>query len=457
MSVAPISEDGQVIALACSHLAVQGDRSVKPLTAREWHGLSERLINSEWGRPSDLMRHTPDELHRELDLEIGVAERLARLLARGGQLAFELERLSGKGIWVLTRADEAYPQRVKKLLGASAPPVLYGSGSQDVLCARALAIVGSRDANNDALTFARGLALECARRHVAVISGGARGVDLEAMGAVIEAGGVAVGVTVEPLERLVRKPTLRVSLTEGTLTLVTPFHPAARWQASNAMRRNRIVYAMSSAAVVAATAAGSGGTWTGAIENLRHGWVPLYVRDGADDGGAALARAGAIPLPGPPVRGIDVNRLFHGPHPAARPIESQQTQIGEERNGDFAHGVAPVHVVAPEDPFTQEAHVPSQEVVARAMSSFPAADPSEMEMRDAFWVVWPLLQAYLRHPRSDRDVAEEMGLQLGQARAWLDRAVQEGLASVPKRRRKLYVASEVSEDQLSLAVRTAGR
>jgi predicted Rossmann fold nucleotide-binding protein DprA/Smf involved in DNA uptake len=249
---------------------------------------------------------------------------------------------------------------------------------------------------------------------VAVISGGARGVDLEAMRAAIKAGGVAVGVTVEPLERLVKRPDLRLPLTEGTLTLVTPFHPAARWQASNAMRRNQIVYALSGAAVVATTSAGSGGTWTGAIENLRHGWVPLYVRNGADEGGDALARAGAIPLPGPPIRDIDVNRLFHGPHSAGRPIESQQTLIGEEHN----------------------------------------ADPGESHASDVLWAVWPLLAASLEHPRSDRDVAEELDLQLGQARAWLDRAVQEGLASVQRHKRKLYVASPIGEDQLSLAVQT---
>jgi predicted Rossmann fold nucleotide-binding protein DprA/Smf involved in DNA uptake len=427
MSVPPISEDGQVIALACSSLALQGDRSIKPLTPREWHGLSKRLIDSEWERPSELIRHTPAELHRELEIEIGIAERLARLLARGGQLAFELERLAGKGIWVMTRADEAYPQRVKKLLGASAPPVLYGAGQQALLRLPALAIVGSRDAGDDALSFARGLAHECACNGVAVISGGSSGVDLEAMGAVIEAGGVAVGVTVEPLERLVRRPALRLPLTEGTLTLLTPFHPATRWQARNAMRRNRIVYAMSGAAVVAATAAGSGGTWAGAIENLQHGWVPLYVRDGADDGGDALARAGAIPLPGPQVSGIDVDRLFHGPTPAAQPIDSQQTRIGEQRNGEFAHGVAP------EDP------------------------GGGSQASDVFWAVWPLLEASLRHPRSEREVAEELKLQLGQTRAWLERAVEEGLVSVQKKKRKLYGVAEVSEDQLSLAVRAGKR
>jgi hypothetical protein len=78
----------------------------------------------------------------------------------------------------------------------------------------------------------------------------------------------------------------------------------------------------------------------------------------------------------------------------------------------------------------------------------------ESGVSDVFCAVWPLLEASLRHPRSEREVAEELNLQLGQTRAWLDRAVQEGLASVQKRKRKLYVASQVSGNQLSLAVRT---
>lgn len=35
-------------------------------------------------------------------------------------------------------------------------------------------------------------------------------------------------------------------------------------------------------------------------------------------------------------------------------------------------------------------------------------------------------------------MAEELNLQLGQTRAWLDRAVEEGLARVQKKKRKLY-------------------
>src|ERR1700683_1442456 len=114
--------------------------------------------------------------------------------------------------------------------------------------------------------------------------------------------------------------------------------------------------------------------------------------------------------------------------------------------------------VAPaEDGLMGEVGTDSQEIVVRAMPPSPRADQDRSETSDVFWAVWPLLEASLKHPRGDREIAEELDLQLGQARTWLDRAVQEGLASVQKRRRKLYVVSRVGGDQLSLVARTGER
>jgi DNA processing protein len=60
------------------------------------------------------------------------------------------------------------------------------------------------------------------------------------------------------------------------------------------MGRNKLIYALSSAAVVVSSAVDTGGTWAGAIENLRAGWVPLFVRDGQDvpDGNRELIKRG---------------------------------------------------------------------------------------------------------------------------------------------------------------------
>ncbi len=417
MSPEKLSPNGQAIALLCSTLGLGSTREVKPLSPREWHELSGAVRRSEWGHPGELLGRDPGEIGPALSVSPDMAVRLARLLARGGQLAFELEHLAGRGIWVLTRAEDAYPPRLKKLLQIQAPPVLYGAGQPEAVGQTALAVVGSRDADPDALQFTRDLARTCARQHVAVVSGAARGVDREAMGAAIEAGGSALGVTVDPLERLIRRPDIRMALADGLLTLVTPFHPAARWQASNAMRRNRLIYALSRAAVIASASVGSGGTWAGAIENIKHRWVPTFVREDSSPASHQLQLAGALGLPERIVGDVDVRRLF------------EANRAPSLLSPDAALDGLPL-----EHPSSGDR---------------PAQNGKQIT-HDAFVTVWPLIQAVLEQPRSERDVAEALHLQLGQARAWLQRAVEEGLVSSSTRRRKLYVLSEHDTHQLEL-------
>lgn len=412
-----LTPDGQVIALLCSTLGLASSRELKPLSPREWHELSDALRNSELSRPGDLLGRSSEEIGVVLGVNPGMALRLARLLSRGGQLALELEHLTSRGVWVLTRAEDAYPQRLKKLLQTQAPPVLYGAGRQDTLEQTALAVVGSRDADPDALQFTRELARTCARQHITVVSGAARGVDREAMGAAIEAGGSALGVTVDPLERLIRRPGMRMALTEGSLTLVTPFHPAARWQASNAMRRNRLIYVLSRAAVIASASAGSGGTWAGAIETIEHRWVPTFVREDSSPASHQLRLAGALGLPERIVGDVDVRRLFEANGaPSLLSPDASLDGLPLEHGGSGDH----------------------------------PAQNGEQSTHDAFVIVWPLIQTVLKQPRSERDVAETLHLQLGQTRAWLQRAVEEGLVSLNTHRRKLYVLSEHDPRQLEL-------
>jgi predicted Rossmann fold nucleotide-binding protein DprA/Smf involved in DNA uptake len=61
------------------------------------------------------------------------------------------------------------------------------------------------------------------------------------------------------------------------------------------MARNRYIYCLADAAVVMAA-----GTENGAAENLKHGWVPLWVKEHGDQnsGNAALVQQGARWLPG---------------------------------------------------------------------------------------------------------------------------------------------------------------
>jgi predicted Rossmann fold nucleotide-binding protein DprA/Smf involved in DNA uptake len=67
------------------------------------------------------------------------------------------------------------------------------------------------------------------------------------------------------------------------------------------MGRNKLIYALSDLAVVVASAAGSGGTWAGAIEALKAGWVPVFVRNSepVPPGNLQLIAMGGVPLDQP--------------------------------------------------------------------------------------------------------------------------------------------------------------
>lgn len=407
MVTLPISADSQAIALICSTLALKGNRSLKALGPGEWHALSQ-AVHTAGMRPGELIGLGAGELHEKLGLEPGLAERLALLLSRGGQLALEVERLSSQGIWVLTRADDSYPTLLRRRLGQQAPPLLFGAGPQAGLENEAIAVVGSRDVDEEGLEFAASLGATCAAQGLAVISGAARGVDAAAMGGALDRGGAVIGITVDPLERLVRRRDLRVAIAEEQLSLATPFHPAARWHVGNAMRRNRLVYALSQAAVVVASSSGKGGTRSGATENLKAGWVPLHVRDDGSPGNHQLIVAGGMPL-------------------AAENPLSAQLQLREL-------------IGAPRLSLLEE------EVPADSPGSVGATDSGE---GDVFETVWPLLARQLQEPRSEREIAEALDLQPTQARAWLKRAAEQDLVAV-ETRPKRYVLRESAPGQMRM-------
>lgn len=223
------------------------------------------------------------------------------MLTRGAQLAFELERLDNLGIWVLTRADAAYPNRLKERLGATAPPVLFGAGDQTLLTRGFLAVVGSRDVDEAGAAFARQVGETCAQGKLVVVSGGAKGVDRLSMFGALNAGGSAIGVLADSLERTVREPEYRTAAAAGRLTLVSVVHPRTSFNVANAMARNKLIYCMAQYGLVVSASQEKGGTRAGALEVLKQRWVPLFVRSGkaAPAGNRDLIELGALELDSP--------------------------------------------------------------------------------------------------------------------------------------------------------------
>lgn len=292
-------DDGQVLLLLCTALATPvGESEPRPFKLAHWSSLTERIASRGLNAPGELLRLPPAALRTDLGLPEETAERVSHLLSRAGSLALAVRALADKGLWVLPHTDPRYPALLREHLGSQAPPALYGAGDVTLLMPGGLAVVGSRDADEPARACATRLGQAAAQHDVALISGGARGIDREAMSAALEAGGQALGVLPADLERTALTRENRALIADQRLLLCSAEPPAARWQTWRAMARNKLLYGLARAAVVVHAAAGEGGTWQGATEALKAAQVPVWVRCAADapPGNAALADRGARPL-----------------------------------------------------------------------------------------------------------------------------------------------------------------
>ena len=287
-----VSPNTQAVLLLTAHFSKSSGDSAKPLTPKEWgrfavwlkdHALTpEQLITSH---PKNLLEGWSD---RQITLD-----RLDGLLNRGSALAIAMEKWLRAGLWVMTRSDTDYPSRLKKRLGTDSPAVFYGCGNRSLLNSGGLAVVGSRDAADDDLEYTRQVGASAANQGHTVVSGGARGVDEAAMLGALECEGTAIGILADSLLRACSSSKYRRHLLAKNLVLISTFHPEAGFNAGNAMQRNKYIYCLSDAALVVHSGA-KGGTWSGATENLKKRWVPLWVKPTGDSaaGNEGLAKQG---------------------------------------------------------------------------------------------------------------------------------------------------------------------
>lgn len=296
-----ISSNAQAILLLTAPLIVGRNRpSANPLSAAEYRRLARRLRELE-RQPSDLLESGAERLVEECCSD-GDSGRLERLLGRGFLLSQAMEHWRTRAIWVVSRADSRYPRRLKKRLGEDAPPILYGGGDAAILDTGGLAVVGSRNVDDTLIEYTDEVGRLAASARRTLVSGGARGIDQAAMRGALQAGGHVVGVLADGLEKAVMRREHRDPLLDGRLVLVSPYDPAVRFHVGHAMQRNKLIYALSEAALVVSSDYGKGGTWTGATEQLdKLKFVPVFVRaDGRTGKGLeALRKRGALPWPNP--------------------------------------------------------------------------------------------------------------------------------------------------------------
>lgn len=170
----------------------------------------------------------------------------------------ELYALSEEGITVLTRDDAAYPANLALI--PDAPPVLFVRGTLHADDARAIAIVGTRQASERGKMIAAQLARGFVGRGYTVVSGLARGIDTAAHIGALEGGGRTLAVlgsgirVIHPREN----SALADAIANGRGAVLSEFHPNAPPQGRSLMTRDRIISGLARGIIVVEAARDSG-------------------------------------------------------------------------------------------------------------------------------------------------------------------------------------------------------
>jgi DNA processing protein len=417
--IASLTPNTQAILLLTAPLiAGRSDASRDLLSLGDYNRVA-RTLRGKQKQPADLLGPEAGELI-ELCGQLFGRSRLEALLGRGFLLSHAVERWNARAIWILSRADGAYPKKIKARLKEDAPPVLYGCGEIGLLETGGLAVVGSRQVDETLTNYTQQVGRLAAKSGRTVVSGGAKGIDRAAMQGGLEAGGAVVGVMADSLERSVLSHDNREALMNGRLVLISPYDPSAGFNVGHAMQRNKLIYALADAALVVTADFQKGGTWTGAIEQLeRLHYVPLFARNGANTGkgNLALLEQGARRWP-EPESAADMDQAILGAlaSVAAQPRQDTLSLSLREEAVPYA---APV--------------VTGAKALTTQLVTPKVHEAQFMPAADLLNTVRAILQRELMEGKTEEEVAVRLAVTGPQARAWLGQLVAEGVLEKMKK------------------------
>ena len=159
-------------------------------------------------------------------------------------LSFQVEKLLNQNIKIIPLNSKQYPKIMKENLKVKySPTIIYTKGDINILQENAVAIVGSRDANDKALSFTDNIAKKMAKEYKVVVSGFAKGVDKQALDSSIKYKGNSIIVLPQGIltfESGFRK--YQNEIENGGVIVLSTYPVSAPWSTGLAMGRNRYIY-----------------------------------------------------------------------------------------------------------------------------------------------------------------------------------------------------------------------
>jgi DNA processing protein len=192
----------------------------------------------------------------------------------------EIDGWTATGIELLTILHPGYPENLRAV--HDRPPLIFVKGRLDPADARAVAIVGARDASQRGIDSATEIATELVRHSYTVTSGLAAGIDTAAHMAALNAGGRTIAVIGTGVNRAYPAENAKLQQEIATdFAIVSQFWPGAPPNRRSFPMRNAVMSGISLATVIA-EAGETSGARVQARRALAHG-RPVFLLESLTD------------------------------------------------------------------------------------------------------------------------------------------------------------------------------
>lgn len=288
------SDNAMSAILLCSYIGISKDDTIRPFSLGEWNRFLDKVIDMKLD-PSVVLSNDMGML-TQLKYSSNEIERIKKLVSRGAEVALEIDDLSNKGIEVITLFDADYPVLLKRKLKRKIPPILFYAGDINLAKKIGIAVVGARNVDQAGMEFTRKLVSRASEERLVIYSGGAKGVDSISEITAIENGSAVVSFIADSLSTRIKKKEILKNILQQKLLLISDVKPEAGFSAARAMNRNKYIYAAAYGAFVVSADYNKGGTWAGAIENIKNNWTKEFIWNHKEyTGNIKLIEKGAIP------------------------------------------------------------------------------------------------------------------------------------------------------------------
>ena len=271
-----------------------------------------KILEAENLNP-EILTHSQSELSAQFPKLAKILKDKIRAEDRE-KISTEYEQLKKQGIAIIYPGHPYFPPRLLEIA-----PVLFVKGQQKCLTSDSVTIVGARNVSEIGSRITRKLVGELVGKGINIVSGYAKGVDVDAHLGALAAGGTTTVVLSNGIKHLHQKSAFKKFNWDRDVLVVSQFDPDTQWQAWNAMARNQVVCALAKAVVVIESGPerDAQGKMSGTFNTAKTALdlnLPLFVvnpncLDNPPTGNAALIALGGYSLD--PVNGAaEIERIF---------------------------------------------------------------------------------------------------------------------------------------------------